>query len=274
MPYIRNGWSSVKRQFPSVIILFLYQLLWGVFLYRLVNTAVVQVLHRYPDPPPHDLSRILFVIEGQNRFWQIPEVHHYLWIVIGMVLLRLLLTPLVQAGILYGLLPGEERAPGLPLFRGMQKFWKPVTLFYFIELMLILIPMLWLLPKAYASLSPILQGNGSHISAALIAMLYAVGWLCYSWFIRQTVLFLQFGYLFRGNAWPSLLLCWKHLLPGLGISFILAATCSIIFILFGTVSWIWTGLLALILQQAYPFFRSFFKIWKISSLYCLWQQKS
>lgn len=273
MPYIRNGWSSVKRQFPSVIILFLYQLLWGVFLYRLVNTAVVQMLHRFPNPPPHDLSRILFMIEGQTRFWQIPEVHLYIWILVGMILLRLLLTPLIHAGILYGLLPAEERSAGLPLFRGIQKFWKPVALFYFLELILILIPTLWLLPKAYASLSPLLQG-GSYISAFLIAMGYIVGWLGYSWFVRQTVLFVQFGYLFKSNAWPSLMVCWKHLLPGLGISVILAVSCSIIFILFGTISWMMTGLLALILQQAYPFFRSVFKIWKINSQYCLWQQKS
>ncbi|WP_055105440.1 hypothetical protein [Paenibacillus ihumii] len=273
MPYIRNGWSSVKRQFPSVIILFLYQLLWGVFLYRLVNTAVVQVLHRYPDPPPHDLSRILFIIEGQSRFWQTPEVHHYIWILAGMVILRLLLTPLIHAGILYGLLPTEERASGLPLFRGMQKFWKPAALFYFLELALILIPTVWLLPELYASLLPLLQG-GSRISAVLSTAAYVIGWLGYTWFIRQTVLFLQFGYLFKGNVWPSLLLCWRHLLPGLGISIILAASCSVLFILFGTISWIWTGLLALILQQAYPFFRSVFRIWKISSQYCLWQQKS
>lgn len=273
MPYIRNGWSSVKRQFPSVVILFLYQLLWGVFLYRLVNTAVIQVLQRFPDPPPHELSRILFIIEGQSRFWQTPEVQHYIWILIGMIMLRLLLTPLIRAGILYGLLPAEERAAGLPLFRGMQKFWKPVTLFYCLELILLLIPTLWLLPKAYASLSIFLQG-GSHVPTFLTVTAYIVGWLGYSWFIRQCLLFLQFGYLFKGSAWPSLLVCWRHLMTGLGISITLAISCSIIFILFGTTSWIVTGLLALILHQTYPFFRSVFKIWKISSQYCLWQQKS
>ncbi|WP_019639955.1 hypothetical protein [Paenibacillus fonticola] len=273
MPYIRNGWSSVKRQFPSVIILFLYQLLWGVFLYRLVNSAVVQVLQRFPDPPPNELNRILFMVEGQNRLWQIPEVHHYAWILIGMIVLRLLLTPLIQAGILYGLLPDDEQATGLPLFRGMQKFGKPVALFYLLELALMIIPAYCFLPKVIDSLSRLLYGN-SPLPAFLISIAYVLSWLACNWFIRQTMLFVQFGYLFKGTAWPSLLLCWRHLLNGLWISFLLTAFCSAIFVIFGAVSWTWTGILALILQQIYPLFRSIFKIWKTTSQFNLWQQKS
>lgn len=273
MTYIRQGWGLVKSQFPSVIILFLYQLLWGLFLYRLVDTAVTALLQRYPDPPPTGLSRILFLLEGEINLGSSPQIRLYLGLLIGMAIIRLLLTPLFQAGILYGLVPAESRAGGLPLFQGMKKWWKPVSLFYFIELVLILFPALWIVPGLTSLWPKILSANSS-VTPWLIALAYILGWLTYGWVVRQCLLFAQFGYLFKSGIWNSLILCFKHILEGIGISLLLCAFGLILFLLFGTASWFWTGMLALILQQTYPLFRSTFKIWRVTSQYQLWQAKT
>ncbi|MGG6312912.1 hypothetical protein [Paenibacillus macerans] len=272
MSYVRQGWRALKTQFPSVIILFLYQLLWGLFLYRLVDTAVTALLERYPDPPPTQLSRILFLLEGQINLWSNPDIRLYFWLLAGMTLLRMAFTPLIQAGILYGLVPEDARGQGLPIFRGMKEFGKPVVLFYLLELLLILVPAVWIVPKLL-SLWPGLLGAGN-LTAWLTGIGFLLGWSVYGWLIRQCLLFAQFGYLFKAGMGSSLLLCLRHLLQGIGISLILGAFGILIFLLFGTVSWIWTGMLALILQQTYPLFRSTFKIWRVTSQFQLWQMKT
>ncbi|RCX14448.1 hypothetical protein DFP94_11756 [Fontibacillus phaseoli] len=273
MTYVRNGWGLVRSQFPSVIILFLYQLLWGLFLYRLVSSAVTAVLSRYPESPPNQLNRILYLIEGQFELKHNPAIHQYFWLLLGMVVLRLLLTPLLQAGILYSLVPADARASGFPLFRGMKEFWKPVTLFFLLELALLALPGFWLVPELYA-LALRLIPAGDRLVPILIICGVILGWAAYGWLMRQLLLFAQFGYLFKTGVWGSLMVSLKYLLPGIAISLILGASGAALFLLFGTVSWIWTGLLALILQQSYPFFRSLFQIWTLTSQYQLWHTKT
>ncbi|MNO67308.1 hypothetical protein D3C76_581130 [compost metagenome] len=273
MTYVRNGWSLVRNQFPSVIILFLYQLLWGLFLYRIVDTGVTTFLSRYPDPPPTGLSRILFILEGQYELLHSSEIHTYFWLLIGMAAIRILLTPFIQAGILYGLTPIDSRKPGLTLFRGMKEFWKPVMLFFLLELVLISLPLVWMLPKLYA-LWPSLIYTGGGISPILKSCAYLLGWFCYCFVIRQCLLFTQFGYLFKTGPWGSLWLGIKHILQGIVIFLILGGTIAVIFLIFGSISWVWTGLFALILQQTFPFFRCLFNVWGITSQFQLWHSKS
>lgn len=273
MSFVRLGWTALKSQFPSVIILFLYQLLWGLFLYRLVDTAVTALLQRYPDPPPTALSKLLFLLEGQMNLWSNPEVRLYCWLLAGMIVLRMILTPLIQAGIFYGFTPAENRNPGFPLFRGMKEFGKPVILFYAMELVLTLLPAFWIVPRLL-SLWPGLTGMELPMATWLTGLGLILGWFIYGWFIRQCLLFVQFGYLFKAGVWNSLLACFRTLLQGISISLILGAFGLILFLVFGTASWIWTGMLALILQQAYPLFRCTFKVWKIASQFHLWQSKA
>lgn len=273
MIYVRNGWSLVRNQFPSVIILFLYQLLWGLFIYRLVNTAVTAFLSRYPEPPPNSLSRILFIIEGQYELMHNPEIHKYVWFLIAMLVVRVLLTPFIQAGILYGLIPPESRKSGLTLFRGMREFWMPVTLFFLLELILVSIPLFWIVPRVY-SLWPSLLFTNGFTTPILKLGGYLLGWMLYCFLIRQCLLFAQFGYLFKSGAWRSLWLGIRHIIPGTAIFLILGGALIMISLLFNTASWIWTGLLALILQQTFPLFRCLFNVWGITSQYQLWQSKT
>ncbi|MFD1265850.1 hypothetical protein [Paenibacillus motobuensis] len=274
MIYIRSGWSLIKNQLPSIIILFLYQLLWGLFLYRLVNSVVTEVLVRYPDPPPNMLSPALFLLEGQYELKHSSDIRLYLGILLGMALIRLLVTPLLQAGILYGLIPKEERKSGLPLFRGMKEFGKPVFFFLFIELILISLPLLWIVPLVQGLLPDILHSGTIQISPILKMSAVLLAWMIYCWLINQCLLFAQFGYLFKKGLWGSILIGIRYVLPGAGISLLLGAFALILFLIFGSVSWIWTGILALILQQSYPFIRSLFRVWEVTSQYQLWKIKS
>lgn len=272
MSYIRKGWKSTLSQFPVIILLFLYQLLWSVFLYKLVNSAVMPLLARYPDPAPNSISRLLFLIEGQLELQQNTNVFIYGWILAGMFILRLVITPFIHAGIFQGLLAHEEEGAGWVFFHGMKKLWRPVCLFYVLELICIVIPSYWLLPKLYSLLLLWLQtGTNSplfHLS------LYILGWWVYGYLIHQSLLFAQFGYISQEGAFSALWIYLKNFIPGILISLFLGVISLLLFSLISTVSWIWVGLLSLLLHQFYPFPHSVLKLWHISSQFDLWQSKS
>lgn len=127
---ISRSWISMKEQFYILILLFIYRLLWGYFLYRFVRSAVIPVLLRYPDTHAggSGLGRLLYYIEGQAALGADPGVQRWLWLLLGLSLLRLLLSPLSApvccmscirsaGGARTVLFPGDEalRAPGVYL---------------------------------------------------------------------------------------------------------------------------------------------------------------
>lgn len=272
MTFIRSGWASTARQLPVAILLFLYQLLWGVFLYRVVDSAVTAAMKRYPDPAVDQLSRLLFIIEGQMELKNNPDVLLLVGLICGMVLLRLLLTPLIRAGIYHGLL-GESGGEGAGwlFFQGIRQRWKPVVLIYFLELVLTLLPGYWLLPRLYNLLPGILQAEQGQLLQAGILL---VCWGIWIYLIKQCLVFITLGWLTEQNILPALRL-YLHRLPAvISISCILGAIGISALGSFSLMSWVWTGILGLIIQQVYPFVRSMLNIWSLASQYHLWNLSS
>ena len=267
---IANGWISIKNQFYVVIILFLYHLLFSYFLYRLVQSVVVPLLQRYPDPPPTELSHILYYVEGQINLAHSHTVHNYLWILLGMLLFRMLLTPFIHSGIFYELQQERKGEVGIFFFKGMALHWKPVMLFYWCEALLVLLPAYWLVPKLYT------LAINSYMSPSLLfhAIPYVLGWGIYRYVIHQLFLFMQFAKIENAGIFTSAWLCLRHALSVVGISLILGFFSLLLFCLFTGISLAWSGLLALILQQAYPLISCVFKMWRISSQYDLWFSKN
>ncbi|MHA0858280.1 hypothetical protein [Paenibacillus sp. CMAA1364] len=266
---IVNGWISLKSQFYVVIILFLYQLLFSYFLYRLVNSVVVPLLQRYPDPPPTELSQILFYVEGQLNLTHSQTVHNYMWILLGMLLFRMVLTPFIHSGIFYGLHQERKGESGLHFFQGMRLYAKPIMLFYWIESILVLIPAYWLIPKLYTTIL-----SGFMTPTILFQIIpYVLGWAIYRYVIHQIMLFMQFGITGSADIFSSTKICLRNVLPVIGISLTLGAVSLVFFCLFTGLSLIWSGLITLILQQSYPLISSLFKFWHISSQFDVWYSK-
>ncbi|KAF6625448.1 hypothetical protein [Paenibacillus polymyxa] len=263
---IKEGWALVRIRFYIVIILFLYRLLWGVFLYRLVQSAVIPLLLRYPDQGQNELGQTLFWMESQIALMDSREVHVYLWILLGATVLRILITPFIRAGIYQSLHTDATEPQSLSFFKGMKRHGMSSLLYYTIELGLLLLPAFWVVPRLY----PIVAGALQSPSYLLHLLPYVIGWMAYGWFIRQCILYMQLGTVGGHAILSSLLAFFRQLLPAVGISLLLGACVLLVFGLFGTVAMIWTGMLALILQQSYHFVTSLVRLWHISSQYRLW----
>lgn len=263
--YIKEGWGTVKNHFYIVIILFLYQLLWGFFLYRFIDSIVVPILQRYPDPQPTEMSLQLFLIESQFQLTKTNLIYEYVWMIVGLFAIRMFITPFINAGLFYSISQRDDR--GILFFKGIKYAWKPVFLFYWFETLLVFTPAYWIVPYI----------NEQFNAQPLEQLLYSVvpillGWMVLAWIIHQVFLYIQFGYISKKGVFRSAALTFRRFPTILGVFAILFILLLFIGGLFTTASLIWTGLLALILQQSYHLIRTIFKVWMIASQYQIWHR--
>lgn len=269
---ITRGWHSMKEQFYILILLFIYRLFWGYFMYKFIKSAVVPVLLRYPDADAggSSIGRLLYYIEGQAALHRDPDVRQWLWLLLALTVLRLLLSPFIRAGLLHELHQERAGERGLFFFPGMKRYGLPVLLFSLVEWALALLPLYWLLPKMYRLLL-----NGILDYPHLLTLVpYVLGWLVYLFLVRKLLLYMQFGYTAGTGMFTSLLIALKVLLHSIGISVIMGAGSLVTLILCGAAALFCPGLPALLLRQAAPLPSTLFKMWGIAAQYHLWSSKS
>lgn len=264
--YAGQGWTSVKDQFYVIILLFLYRLLWGYFLYRLVKSAVIPLLLRFPDPAPNELSKLLYFYEGEMALAQSNDVHTYAWLLLGMLMVRMILTPLIHAGIFYNLHQEARGERGLFFFKGIRKLWKPVTLFYFAETILTFAPAYWLIPK----MLPLLIDAIRDPSALLKLAPYLFCWLLYAYLIHLFLLYMQFGKTAGISMLSALTICIRHMKKAVHMSVMIGGTAMLVILLLSGLSLLWAGLIGLIIQQASYFISSLFQLWGVTAQYHVW----
>ncbi|MCM3786764.1 hypothetical protein M3231_27915 [Neobacillus mesonae] len=268
--YLSEGFRLVKNHFLIVIFLFLYQLLWGVLLYKVVSSAVIPLLLRYPNPPPHEMSQVLFWMEGQMGLTSNQLVIQYVFLLALIFILRIAITPLIRAGLFHSLHETDTNNRGGTFFKGIKQHWKKTSLLYFVEIALLLLPAYWIVPKAL----PLLLSAIYNQNILLHLMPYIILWVVYAYIVKQLLLYAQFGLTGNRSSLGSVWICVRHTLPVTGVALALGAIALTLFSVFTAVSLIWTGLLALILQQTYHLIRSLMGVWKISSQFSIWRSKN
>lgn len=262
---LKMGWDMTVRHKYVLVLLFLYRLLWGFFLYRFVDSVLTPILARYPDEHPNSDSTHLFLIEAQFRLLKTDLVNEVLWMLGALLLLRMVLTPLLNAGVYYSFHHSVE-GEGTRVLVGMRRVWKSVTLLYWLENGLILLPILWLLPHAKdrffsePSLTTWLQG----------LLPYAAAWIAYGFILHLLFQFMQFSAASREGIFKGLGLALRRALPLLGITFVMLGIGLAVSATAWAVSFFWSGFLAVALHQAFHFIRSLLKLWTSASQYQVW----
>ncbi len=269
---ITRGWHSMKEQFYILIMLFIYRLLWGYFMYRFVRAAVVPILLHYPDSNAGGsaMGRLLYYIEGQNSLTTDPSVSTWLWMLLGLSALRLLLSPFIRAGLLHELHQERKGERGLFFFPGMRMYGLPVLIFSLIEWVLIVLPLYWLAPKMYG----LLLSSVLDYTLLLKLIPYLLAWLVYMFILRLFMLYMQFGYTSGTGIFSSLFICIRSFIPAVGISIALGAASFLILLICGLTGLFCPGLTALIIRQISPLPSTLFKMWGVAAQYHLWRSKA
>lgn len=268
---LTRSWHSMKEQFYILILLFIYRLLWGYFLYKFVKSAVIPILLRYPDihAGGSNMGRLLYYIEGQSALATNPDVQQWIWLLLGLAALRLLLSPFIRAGLLHELHQERKGERGLFFFPGMRLYGLPVLLFSVVEWVLAAAPLYWLLPKLYNLL---LSGILNH-NELLKLIPYVLAWLLYFYLIRVMLLYMQFGYTAGTGMFSSLLAWLKVLMPSSCLSALFGAGGLVLLLLSGLTAIFCPGLPALLFRQFSPLPSTFFKMWGTAAQYHLWSSK-
>lgn len=264
---IKSSWKVVSQHFYIVILLFLYQLIWGFFLYRFINSIVMPILARYPESKPTETSLQMFLIEGQFQLMKTDIVNYYLWMLGGMLFIRMLVSPFINAGLLYSMQHQDDK--GILFFKGIKYAWRPIFIFYWLETLAIFAPMYWLLPHFY---NKWLQYQPEQLLIEIVP--YIGCWLIYAWIVHQLFLYMQFGRISQQGIFTGLRISLRHLPLVLSVSLLLLLLFFAIQIVFSAMIWIWTGILAIIVHQAYHLIRSISKVWGMAAQFQIWRNKT
>jgi hypothetical protein len=266
--YFKSGFTMTLCQPFAVILMFLYEVGWGIILYKMIQSVLLPLLHRYPGADQPGFAVQLFWAEAQFQLLKTDLIRPYLGWLAAILAIRMLATPLLNAGLYYSLAHRELNA-GYRFVRGIRELALPFFLAYLLQMTLTVTPLIWLLPKIQT-----IWSTQSSISSFCAAMLpWLIGYLLYSYALRLCFIYIQFTQVSR----TSLLSPFPILLHN---GLLIMITAIMVLILSGlltgtalTLSYIWTGFVALLIYQLYPFFKMFLQIWGIAAQFQLWSSK-
>ncbi|MBP1153425.1 MULTISPECIES: hypothetical protein [unclassified Paenibacillus] len=267
--WIKTGWTMAWQQPFAVFALFVYNLIWGIALYKLIQSVVLPLLHRYPGNDLPVTASQLFWVEGHFQIMKTDLLEPYLWWGLLLLILRMLLHPMLNAGVYYSLRHRELNA-GYRFVEGVRTLALPFLGLYVIQLVLTLLPLYWLIPYTMEQYGQ--QASYVSLGKALAPALAA--YIIY-WFVLQLLfLFLQIGKTEGKSVVYTLLFVIRHLpvimLAALAVTGITLAVSAAVM----ASAFFWAGFLALIGLQAYRLAQMFFKIWAIGTQYALWTEKA
>lgn len=266
--YARSGWSVARRSWFLLFILFLYQYLWGFALYKFAKGTIVPLLHRYPGGELPESAARLFWMEAQFQLTKTDLIAPYLWTLGTILLIRMAMTPLLNAG-LYNALArggdGQRRAFG----QGVKRFAKPFLLLYGLQTLLTFAPLLWALPRALEAAAA--AGNWLAIGTALLP--YAAGWLAYQGALELAFMYVGFGIVGGDGGWTGLAALARRALPIAGLALAIFGIVFAVSLTAAALSIWWAGFFAVLLHQAFPLVRCLLKLWGISAQYQHWSAR-
>lgn len=83
--HMSQGWRLALKHFYLVLLLFVYQFIWGFFLYRMIDAIVAPLLRRLPVGAPGDDAMRHFLAEAQFQLFKTELATPYLWLFGGLL---------------------------------------------------------------------------------------------------------------------------------------------------------------------------------------------
>jgi hypothetical protein len=265
--YLKEGWKAALQQPFLLLVLFAYRLAWGVVLYSIVKSIIVPLLHRYPGTQVSGGQTQLFLAEGQFRLLKTDIMDSYLWLMLGLLLARMIVTPLLNAGIYYSLQQTQLNS-GYRFFKGIRELGSSFMLYYLLQMILTLAPLYVLLPQWSQLLF-----TGSYKSAIMTLLPYAAGFLMYGYILHLLFMYLQFGRASERGWTESIGVVIHSILPIAGISLLFLLGTFLFTTFAASAVWIWASFWAILLYQAYRLIQTFFELWVITAQRQLYSTK-
>jgi hypothetical protein len=211
----------------------------------------------------------LFWAESQFQLTKTDLLHPYLWT--GLIILgaRMLLTPLINAG-LYFSLHHTSLNSGYRFFHGIRRLALPFLGLYALQMLIMLAPLYWVVP----AVTDVFLTRFSYQSIALFLLPIVSAYLIYGYLVHLCFMYVQFSKAGGSSSWSGLFAMARSFLPALGVAATLLAISFAVTATVMTVSMIWAGFVALLLYQAYRLIHTFCKVWSIAAQYRIWRSRT
>ncbi|GIP40313.1 hypothetical protein J31TS4_35930 [Paenibacillus sp. J31TS4] len=267
---VKDGGASAWKQPFAVTALFLYRFAWGFALFALVKSVVEPLMYRFPNESTDPGQFRLFLAESQFRLLKTDIVMPYVWLLLALLAARMLLTPLLNAGLYYSI-AHTRLNPGYRFFKGIRELARPFFLYYLLQTALIGIPgYLVLLP----ALRRVWSAGSSYEGILLNALPWIGGTLAYCFLVKLLIMYLQFGRLSERSPLAALGVFLRAFVPVLLISLTLLAAGWLASLVVLTASYLWAGFWALVLYQLFRFAETFLDVWAVTSQHSLYVRKT
>lgn len=266
---IKQGWRCAWRQPFAVCALFIYNLAWGVLLYKLAQSVILPLLHRYPGQELPRQAAQLFWIEGHFQLLKTDVLLPYCWWGVGLLALRMLLHPMLNAGVFYSLHHRDLNA-GYRFVEGIRRLSLRYFGLYGMQMLLALAPLYWLIPHAVAQYGK--QASYLGLGKALLPLLTL--YAAYLFIAQLCFLFLQLGVLGERSASFTLLFFMRYFVRILMTALIVFAISATLALAAMASAFMWAGFIALLGMQAFRLVQMFCKLWAIGAQYELWLEKA
>lgn len=267
--YVKEGWTSAWRQPFVLLTMFVYRFAWGFALYSLSRSIVLPLLHRYPGQSISETQVQLFYAEGQFQLLKTNVADNYLWLLLGLLLARMALSPLLNAAVYYSVTRPEENA-GYRFFKGIKKLALPFIGYYALRMALTLAPLPLLLPR----IKSVLAKSISYQAMGMELLPYLIGALLYGALLHLAFVYIQLGRAEERPMGVSIGIWFRAFLTMLGVALIVFLTAILVSGIVVFASLMWAGLWALIFYQCYRFMQTMFDLWGITSQHRLYVEKS
>lgn len=257
--YWSAGWKMTLWNPFLIVLLFVYQWIWGIVLYQFVQSVALPLLYRYPGKEQAQELHVLFWAESQFSLMKTNVAAPYLLTLAAILLVRIILTPLLDAGILDSI--HQTHVDGKrSFFKGVRRLGGRFFLLYLLQLAITLVPIYWIWPVAEREWPYLLHGN---LNFYWIAM--AAGMYIYAAVIKLIFLYARLGLTTENSLFKPLGTMFRHLIPIVGISISMAALYVVLASISISTSMIYAGMFAIMLHQLFHLVKVIFRLWHIST---------
>lgn len=262
---LKEGFHLARRQTFSVVFLFIVQLVWGVSFFRFAGKQIVAVMERFP-PAEFGGERVnLFINESMLLIERTDLAKPALWGLLVYVAVRLLLTPMLHAGI-YNSLHDAHGPRGTTFIHGLRHFGGSFTWLYWLRLLLTAIPLYPAVPSVLRSW----QTAHSFGDLAAGVLPWVIGIAIYGSILKLLFLYIQLALIADAGLFGSLLLACRKLVPICGVALSVFGIASALALLVFAASFYWAGFVAIVLYLGYPLVQIWLRIWAVAAQYRFW----
>lgn len=264
---LTQGWKIAQRHPWLISMLFLYKLVWGFMMYKIVQAIIVPLLYRFPSEHS-DVAVQVFFAEAQFQLVKTNIGHIPVGIIAAIFLTRILVTPLLNAGIYYSI-ERDENKQIRPFIAGVKSLGFSFVKIYSCHIILASAPLYWIIRH---------MAEQFNTMSSLQTMSYSMLPLCIGYWIYLYVLQLCFMYIQFGKASgtpfvQTIAFFMRQFAPIIKLScmLLLITVCIALFNLSFTM--VWASFISVLLYQLYYLTKAFMNFWEISSQYAIWRER-